>query len=454
LQVNRKKTKPVQQQKKRPIAVTLGTDDDGCILARADNEAVKVGAVQLLDFVRIGRTMGRIVKIIDDHDFPRDNEIARIAKECLRPDRKPDPSVEEMVYKKLVIEPMGSALENGELVEYTGGIGFFQKVFRATDQDIATLYPLSDAQGLNVGKIASGYKVSNVDFRLGVSALTRHMAVFGKNGTGKTNFLKELITSNLELPEPLPMLVFGHPDIGSDNPNDKGTVGLGRLENSRVVMLGYKEALKLSPDEIALDDRVHSRKEGTELRCQGDRIECLNRRGAQQLSDESLPASGEQLTSDEQHPLSVIRRPEDAWAFHSQVDNPSDGAFDSPTADGQAHLLEFGIAHPVGVLPEESDLFVHLGSTPAPTEVLQGIQHHVQTPFFEAFTLGVEPVGALLVCQFSTGIDGAGEMFCGVCPIEDFDHTRLVQAQCLDQSSHPVPVLRGAICDKDQKVCL
>jgi len=152
------------------------------------------------------------------------------------------------------------------------------------------------------------------------------------------------------------------------------------------------------------------------------------------------------LTADEQHPLHVIRCPEDAWAFHSQVDNLSDGAFDSPTADGQAYFLEFGIAHPVGVLPEEGDLFTHLGSTPAPTEVLQGIQHSVQPPFFEAFALDIEPVGALFVRPFSTGIDGAGEMFCGVCPIENFDHTRPVQAQCLDQSSPPVPVLRSTIC--------
>lgn len=160
------------------------------------------------------------------------------------------------------------------------------------------------------------------------------------------------------------------------------------------------------------------------------------------------------MTSDEQHPLSVIRHPEGAWAFHSQVDHPPDGTFDSPTADGQTHLLEFGIAHPAGVLLEEGDLFAQPGSSPSPTEGLQGIQHGVEMPFFEAFALGIEPVGALFIGQLATGIDGVGEVFCGVCPIEDLDDTRLVQVQRLDQGSHPVPVLRGSICDKDQKVCL
>ncbi len=243
------------QSKKRPIALTIGTNEDGCILARADSEAVKLGAVQCLDFVRIEKTVGRITAVLDAHDFSRDSEISRIAKSCLKTSNVPDPEVEGMVYKRVVIEPMGSVLDNGRLVEYTGGIGYFQPVFRATNQDIEMLYPPSAVNGVIVGKIASAYKVSQVDFKLGIdTALTRHMAVFGKNGTGKTNFLKELITNNLELPEPLPMLVFGHPDIGVDNPNDKGTKGLSALEDKRIVMIGYNEKLKLSPDEINLSD--------------------------------------------------------------------------------------------------------------------------------------------------------------------------------------------------------
>ena len=241
-------------KKKRPIAITIGTNDDG-IIARADNEAVKACAVQLLDFVRIDRTVGRIVRILDAHDFSRDNEISRIAKECLSNRKTPDSQVEQMIFKKLVIEPMGAVTPKGELAEATGGLGYFQPVYRAAENDIAMLYPLADTEGVTVGKIASGYKVSGVDFQLGISAaLSRHLAVFGKNGTGKTNFLKEIIASNLELPAPLPMLVFGHPDIGTDNPNDRGTVGLAALKNANIEMVGYRESLKLAPEEITLSD--------------------------------------------------------------------------------------------------------------------------------------------------------------------------------------------------------
>ena len=126
-------------------------------------------------------------------------------------------------------------------------------MYRAQSQDIAKLYPSQD--GLTIGKIASGYKVSEVEFQLGIdAALCRHLAVFGKNGTGKTNFLKELIAANLEGGKPVPALVFGHPDIGQDNPNDQGTKGVLALGDDRIVAFGYAKVLKLSPEELSLSD--------------------------------------------------------------------------------------------------------------------------------------------------------------------------------------------------------
>jgi len=232
----------------KPIALTIGKDDEGRIIARAD----KAASFEILDFVRIGNVIGRIVKIEDSHDFPRDSEISLIAKRCLEEEKLPGEEVEGMLYKRLVIEPLGVALPSGELSEYQGGIGFFQQVFLARDSDIAKLYPQKD--GIPIGRIASGWKVSGVGFRLGETALSRHMAIFGKNGTGKTNLIKEIIAANLERENPVPILAFGHPDLGLDNPSDRGTRGLLSLKDERIVPVGYKERIKLSPEELELDD--------------------------------------------------------------------------------------------------------------------------------------------------------------------------------------------------------
>jgi len=234
------------------IGITIGSQN-GNILARAERDAERSGKVQLLDFVRIGRVIGRVIRIEDGHDFGSDAEVSRIAAVCLNTGRGPDDGIVQKLYKKLIIEPLGEILTSGELSEYTGGVGYFEPVTQTMSNEIARLYPCS--QGLEIGKVASGWKTTQVPFRLSVnSALTRHMLVVGKNGSGKTNFLKELIAANLSQEEPLAMLVFGHPDLGADNPNDNGTQGVTALENERVVTVGYDRTIKLSPQEIGLTD--------------------------------------------------------------------------------------------------------------------------------------------------------------------------------------------------------
>jgi len=234
------------------IAITIGSQN-GHILARADRNAEKSGSIQLFDFVRIGRVVGRIIRIEDGHDFASDTEISRIAAVCLSTGREPDLDIQNKLHKKLHIETLGEILPGGELSEYTDGIGYFEPVTTADSFDIARLYPC--AQGITIGNVASGWKTTSVPFKLSLdTTLTRHMLVVGKNGSGKTNFLKELIAANLTTEEPMAMLVFGHPDIGADNPNDRGTKGVAALESDHVITVGYDRTIKLSPQEIDLPD--------------------------------------------------------------------------------------------------------------------------------------------------------------------------------------------------------
>lgn len=238
----------------QPIAITIGTGENGNILARADKTAEKLGNVQLMNFVKIGSTVGRIVRISDSHDFHTDNALVNIAKRCLKRRTKPSSETWDMLYKRLEIEPLGTVYDNGELTEYEGGIGYFEPVYRAFDKEIGKLYP-NDKEGIPIGNIASGYKTTTVLFKLGLEdSLSLGCAVFGKTGAGKSNLLKELIASNLELENPVPMLVFGHPDLGVDNPNGKGTKGLSSLGDDRIVLLGYDRRIKLSPEELSLSD--------------------------------------------------------------------------------------------------------------------------------------------------------------------------------------------------------
>ena len=238
--------------KRRPVALTLGSDGNAQILARMDKLAEEMHAVQVFDFVRIGDILGRIVSIQDSHDFRTDNDVATLARDYLVTQSGPDPHTLGKVYKRLAIEPLGM-VSNGVLSEYTGGIGYFQPVYRALPEDIAGPYPPN--KGLKIGCVTSGIKETPVPFCLDKdTALTRHMAIFGKNGSGKTNLLKETIAANLESKDPLPMLVFGHPDLGMDNPNDGGSRGLSTLFDSRLALLGYQDPIQVSTDELSLTD--------------------------------------------------------------------------------------------------------------------------------------------------------------------------------------------------------
>ncbi len=98
------------------VAITIGSHN-GNILARADRNAEKSGGIQLFDFVRIGRIVGRIVKIEDGHDFTSDTEISRIAAVCLASGRESGLNKQNQLYKKLTIEPLGEILPGGELSE-------------------------------------------------------------------------------------------------------------------------------------------------------------------------------------------------------------------------------------------------------------------------------------------------------------------------------------------------
>lgn len=238
-----------------PIAITIGSGDNGNIIARAAKKAELFGKIQLMDFVKVRNTIGRIIRISDSHDFSMDSILSNIAKKCLKTKTGPSKETREMLFKKLEIEPLGTVYDNGELTEYEGGIGYFEPVYRAFDKEITKLYPNSKENSIPIGYVASGYKTTQVPFKLDVdTCLARHLAVFGKNGTGKTNFLKELLASNLELENPVPMLVFGHPDLGVDNPNDNGTKGLSSLESDKISLFGYDKRIKLSPEELSLSD--------------------------------------------------------------------------------------------------------------------------------------------------------------------------------------------------------
>ncbi|MCK4306781.1 ATP-binding protein [candidate division WOR-3 bacterium] len=238
-----------------PIAITIGTSDQNNVLARMNKKAELFNKVQLMDFIRIKNVIGRITKISDSHDYSADSILSNIAKKCLKTKTGPSNETKEMLYKRLEIEPLGTIHNNGELSEYEGNVGYFESVFKADDNEIGKLYPNSKENSIPIGYVASGYKTTQVPFKLDMdTALSRHIAVFGKNGTGKTNFLKELIGSNLQLDNPVPMLVFGHPDLGVDNPNDNGTRGLSSLESDKIVLFGYDKRIKLSPEELSLGD--------------------------------------------------------------------------------------------------------------------------------------------------------------------------------------------------------
>ncbi|MCD6303185.1 MAG: ATP-binding protein [Anaerolineae bacterium] len=237
-----------------PIALTIPPwRDSELIYARVHKDAGDFGSMQ---FVRIPERsgggiglLGRVIRVEYGHDFASEQAVSLVAKKCL--DRGIEPvAAKNMVYERLVIEPLGVVLSDGTLSEYRGGVGFFEPVYPAEESEIAALYP-ETSDGIRIGKVASGYNETNVSFSL---PSTRHIAIFGKNGTGKTNLLKEVVASNLEREKPVPMLVFGHPDLALDNPNDGGTRGLLSLNDDRIVAYGYDKKPKLSPEELTLTD--------------------------------------------------------------------------------------------------------------------------------------------------------------------------------------------------------
>ena len=115
-------------QKRRPVGMTLGSDANGHILARMDKLAEEYQVVNLFDFVRIGETVGRVISLEDAHDYRSDGDISMLARDLLITQTDPDQHSLAKVYKKIVVEPLGT-ISKGVLGEYRiGSIGYFQGV--------------------------------------------------------------------------------------------------------------------------------------------------------------------------------------------------------------------------------------------------------------------------------------------------------------------------------------
>ncbi|MFQ5693246.1 MAG: ATP-binding protein [Nitrospinota bacterium] len=131
-------------------------------------------------------------------------------------------------------------------------------MYFASGAEIRALYPAT--RGIRVGYVASGRRTTRIPFHLPETALERHGVIFGKQGSGKTVFLKNLLSDNLYGQDgdglQVPALVFGHPDLVLEN-RSAGTLGLLALEDDRIVTFGYDRAIKLHPQEIALEDVFH-----------------------------------------------------------------------------------------------------------------------------------------------------------------------------------------------------
>ena len=252
-----------------PIAFTIPGDDRGLIHAKADMRAYARGVIQPHMFVYIQTPRGNVIcqvrRVSDAGMVPQ----AEIIKEVRRlesaytqalttniPDGiHPDPVLLEQTFKVLHLDPIG--IINGKLDEYVGGVGYMQCVYRATSSEISQLYP-EPKGGLRVGYVADGCHATEVAFSLAKPDLARHGVIYGKNGVGKTNALKLIALLNVTGPEPVPVIIFGHPDIGMDNPNDEGTKGLIGLNHPQIVHFGYEKLLRVHTSEIALDQVYQS----------------------------------------------------------------------------------------------------------------------------------------------------------------------------------------------------
>ncbi|MFQ5693245.1 MAG: hypothetical protein ACE5IM_09405 [Nitrospinota bacterium] len=96
-----------------PIALTLGSPGGEAIHARLRKGA----CAEVSDFVRIGRTVGRVAAVFDDNDFGSELEVSRRAAHYLESGARPSEETAKRLYKRLVIEPLGTVHPDGSLSE-------------------------------------------------------------------------------------------------------------------------------------------------------------------------------------------------------------------------------------------------------------------------------------------------------------------------------------------------
>ena len=237
-----------------PVGHILETDRNS-VRAVVDPIAHNQGYVQAFEFVytpvRQGHLVFRIKSIEDGDTLAKSKKITEITRlqDAVKSGQHSvvDPNVMDQTYKILVLDPIGIITKNG-LDAYNGGVGTFQPVYKTVDKHIQTLYEASE--GLQIGWIAEGTEKTSVPFYFTKEDSSRHTLIVGKNGTGKTNLLKTLIWLNAQAEEPMSMLVFGHRDLGEDNPNDEETKGLINLNHPNIFHFGYRSELKVAPGEV------------------------------------------------------------------------------------------------------------------------------------------------------------------------------------------------------------
>ena len=239
----------------RPLGHILDSDKN-VIRAMVDPDAINNGYVQAFQFVytpvKQGHLVFRIKSIEDGDTLPKTKKISEINR--MQSDIKAgqnvsvDPTILEQTYKVLVLDPIGIIGKNGALDAYNGGVGTFQPVYETVDAHIKALYQAKE--GLQVGWVAEGTEKTTVPFYFTREDSSKHTLIVGKNGTGKTNLLKTMIWLNAQSDEPMSMLVFGHRDLGEDNPNDEETKGLINLNHENIFHFGYRNDLKVAPGEV------------------------------------------------------------------------------------------------------------------------------------------------------------------------------------------------------------
>jgi len=245
----------------RPVGHILETSRN-MVKAMVDPEAHNNGWIQPFQFVyskiRQGHLVFRIKSIEDGDTLPKAKkitEITRMQEEIRVANATNTPHVPtvtatilDQTYKVLILDPIGIVGMNGQLDAYNGGVGSFEPIFKATTKHIKTLYKAKE--GLQIGWVAEGTEKTTIPFFFTREDSSRHTLIVGKNGTGKTNLLKTMIFLNAQSEDPMSMLVFGHRDLGEDNPNDEETRGLINLNHPNIFHFGYREDLKVAPGEV------------------------------------------------------------------------------------------------------------------------------------------------------------------------------------------------------------